>query len=149
MSKGYVFVKTEDGWVREHRLVAGVGALPGHKIVVHHRNERKDDNSPENLEVTTRGEHTRHHATARPLSEETRQNMRAYALSPEGREVKRRAGSKGGGSNRNPVTPEEVAALAAEGMTLDQMAARLQVGIKVIRNRLREASGLRVYGRAA
>ena len=36
--------------------------------VVHHKNEDKDDNSPENREVVPRGQHTAQHNKARGLS---------------------------------------------------------------------------------
>ena len=36
--------------------------------VRHHKNESKDDNSKENLEVMSRSDHTRHHNTHRGLS---------------------------------------------------------------------------------
>ncbi|WP_035975507.1 HNH endonuclease [Kutzneria albida] len=42
----------------EHRLVAG---RPHPRFHVHHRNEVKDDNRPENLEILTPGEHEARH----------------------------------------------------------------------------------------
>ena len=53
------------GYVREHRLVAEakIGRLLTEDEVVHHINGDKLDNSPENLEVMTKAEHTSLHAT--------------------------------------------------------------------------------------
>jgi hypothetical protein len=51
------------GYVLQHRLVVerqiGRYLLPSE--VVHHRNENKQDNRPENLEIATRSRHMRHH----------------------------------------------------------------------------------------
>jgi hypothetical protein len=44
---------------KEHRWVAGV--KPGEPVEVHHDNDVKDDNRPENLVVTTGAEHRRMH----------------------------------------------------------------------------------------
>ncbi len=69
---GYVMVLRPDhpeadprGYVYEHRLVAsealGRALRPGE--VVHHKNEVKDDNRPENLHVfASQAEHVKHHA---------------------------------------------------------------------------------------
>lgn len=54
------------GRVLEHRLVmweAGLMTDPGERV--HHRNETKDDNRIENLEVTENAEHSRAHAWGR------------------------------------------------------------------------------------
>lgn len=53
---GYVMVKTEDGWVGEHRLVMGqeIGRPLRPGEFVHHRNGVRHDNRIENLELWIR-----------------------------------------------------------------------------------------------
>jgi hypothetical protein len=60
-SHGYVKVKTERGWEYEHRVI--VGAEPGQ--VVHHENEDKTDNRPENLIPMANVEHLEMHRRKR------------------------------------------------------------------------------------
>lgn len=65
---GYRAVKLADGsWMLEHRLV--MERLLGRKLLpsehVHHKNENRQDNRPENLELLTKAEHLREHAPER------------------------------------------------------------------------------------
>ena len=64
----WVQVKTDQGWVREHRVVA----QPGPDQVVHHVNGDQTDNRPENLEVMTQAEHAKLHDPERVRDSEGR-----------------------------------------------------------------------------
>jgi hypothetical protein len=70
-SHGYIAIKVPEGhhlrqahgYAYEHDLVAEamIGRRLAPEEVVHHRNGKRDDNRPENLEVTTRSNHAREH----------------------------------------------------------------------------------------
>lgn len=70
-SDGYVYEYAPEhpdapkskGYVLQHRLVIerSLGRYLTPDECVHHRNEKKDDNRLENLEVTARSPHMRHH----------------------------------------------------------------------------------------
>ena len=74
-NQGYVMVYRPDhadaakylGYVFEHRLVAEemIGRPIADGEEVHHRNEVRDDNRPENLEVISKSDHMSHHARKR------------------------------------------------------------------------------------
>jgi hypothetical protein len=69
--RGYVRVRTGIGkgaWAYEHRVV--MAQMLGRELLptedVHHINEDKQDNRPENLEVVSRSVHTAHHNRVSP-----------------------------------------------------------------------------------
>lgn len=74
----YILVHNQGKRVTEHRMIAefhhtdkfyelydeskpNVGCCKVNNVVVHHKDEDKTNNHPDNLEVTTFGEHTTHH----------------------------------------------------------------------------------------
>lgn len=76
ITKGYVLEYAPDhpaaatykGYVPQHRLVMeqALGRYLSSDELVHHRNEIKTDNRLENLELTARSSHIKHHKTAAP-----------------------------------------------------------------------------------
>lgn len=76
MSRGYVMEYAPDhpdapkgkGYVLQHRLVMErqLGRYLTDSEVVHHRNEDKQDNRPENLEILTRSKHMKLHKSGFP-----------------------------------------------------------------------------------
>lgn len=56
-----------NGYAYEHLVVwcAAGNPRPGPDQLLHHRNERKDDNRLENLEIVSRSHHSKHHIAAR------------------------------------------------------------------------------------
>jgi len=79
--KGYIEIKTAEGWVREHVHV--MQNKPGRKLdgdeVVHHRDEVKSNNCIGNLQLMTHGEHTAYHNKKRYI-EKTRGKTMARGI---------------------------------------------------------------------
>jgi len=44
--------------------------------LVHHKNEKRDDDRIDNFKLTNRGDHARHHMTGRKLKETTKKKLR-------------------------------------------------------------------------
>lgn len=83
-AKGYKQIKQPDhpradrnGYVMEHIVIwekINNQRVP-EGYVIHHINQNKEDNRPENLKILTNAEHTALHSTGRKLSQEAKQKM--------------------------------------------------------------------------
>jgi len=87
--KGYVRIDGGTGDIYEHQLVAIANGANPHEIFandkqVHHKNEIKWDNRPENLEVMAQDSHLSHHVTgvdnpgAKLCKQEVKQILKRY-----------------------------------------------------------------------
>ena len=75
--KGYIEIKTEFGFVREHVKVMQdhIGRAIKQNECVHHKDGNKKNNNLENLELMNHGEHTRDHHLGKKRSEKARANI--------------------------------------------------------------------------
>lgn len=115
-AKGYVFVKTDSGWVQEHRIVAEreIGRPLLATEAVHHKNESKADNSPSNLFVQDHGQHTRtHHLGAKRAGDALANIRRSFPLRK--------------GTRLSPAQAASIRLRAAAGETQRSIAQSLRV----------------------
>ena len=66
-SSGYIDIKTEKGWMREHRYIAEQQLNINLTIDydVHHEDNIKQNNNPNNLKIIKHADHTILHSTGR------------------------------------------------------------------------------------
>ena len=112
--------------IQDHRSV--MEELLGEKlppdIVVHHINGNKTDNRPENLEIMTRAEHTRLHATGAKQSPEKLEKLSTYRKGKANPTVR-------------VLTDEQVREIIyalAEKESISSLAKKYHVAASVIRN---------------
>lgn len=118
-SHGYILVRVNkdhpranaNGYAYEHDLVMEqiLGRPLQNGEVVHHKNENTQDNRPDNLELKTNAEHTRHHHRGKS-------NLR-----------KSMPGEKNGQSKLTSVQVAQIRDLRRQGLTQSEVASRFGV----------------------
>lgn len=124
-----------------HRFVMEeqLGAPIPHGLIVHHINEDRTDNRPENLKLMTHAEHSAHHNQKHPRVKQCEVCGHDFAPAPTKRARAKTCGARAcvtASVGRNQRSTERVT-LGAECLTLAEWFARTGIKANTIRWRLR------------
>lgn len=122
--------KGSDGYIFEHRIMMEqeIGRFLNKNEVVHHLNEVKHDNRIENLELMTKGKHTKLHHVGASRSGKTKLLMSQH--------MKNRLKEKSNHPSYKDVDTE-LLALLKKGVTKSEAARRLNITRKTIYNKIK------------
>ncbi len=75
--RGYVFIRTEEGWIQEHRII--MENILNRKLtkdeIVHHKDGDIQNNKEHNLCLMKHGEHSTYHNTGKIFSEDRKNKI--------------------------------------------------------------------------
>jgi hypothetical protein len=115
----------------------GTSIPPG--MIVHHVNEDRTDNRPENLKLMTHAEHAAHHNQKHPLVKQCEVCGRDFTPAPTKRARAKTCGARAcvvASVGRNQRSTERVT-MGAECLTLAEWSTRTGIKADTIRWRLR------------
>lgn len=123
MYRGYAGISLKHDKVSVHRIIGKymVGFDFGSEIHVHHINGDKMNDTVQNLQVLKRELHTKSHNLSQYVSQSHKKNFGNRI-----RDI----------NSRNDVTEEKVIRLRNEGLTIPQIAERLNCGYSTVCRRL-------------
>lgn len=126
VSKGYIEIKTESGFVREHVYVMEkhLGRKLESDEIVHHRDGNKENNNILNLEVMRHGQHTTIHNRGRKYRYESRLKMGESKVILSDDQVKKVLNMRDSGISQNRIAHT----LGVSQMTISRLVRNKTIG---------------------